>query len=184
MTSTCISDGWCITFIDFTRVLKRIRTLAPTNQMIWVRRPSLLYKSICLHWCLWILPTAGLWGDWDGKFPYCNCRWGCRLRKPWKSTSWNTNENRQTKWTWYWRGTFIHHTALWVLQFVKRCARFFFLFFLQICLYNRNIFMGYLNEPEKTLEAFDEDGWMHSGDLGKFDDKSCLRICGRIKVIS
>lgn len=41
--------------------------------------------------------------------------------------------------------------------------------------------MGYLNMPEKTEEALDSDGWLHSGDLGKRDRKGFLFITGRIK---
>lgn len=51
----------------------------------------------------------------------------------------------------------------------------------EVCFWGRNVFMGYLNMPDKTEEALDEDGWLHSGDLGKFDQENFLYITGRIK---
>ena len=43
--------------------------------------------------------------------------------------------------------------------------------------------MGYLNNEEKTKEAIDNEGWLHSGDIGKIDKDGCLYITGRIKGI-
>ena len=43
--------------------------------------------------------------------------------------------------------------------------------------------MGYLNNEEKTKEAIDDEGWLHSGDIGRVDD-GFLYITGRIKGMS
>uniref|UniRef100_A0A673X6Q1 long-chain-fatty-acid--CoA ligase n=1 Tax=Salmo trutta TaxID=8032 RepID=A0A673X6Q1_SALTR len=53
----------------------------------------------------------------------------------------------------------------------------------EICFWGRHVFMGYLNEPEKTEEALDQEGWLHSGDLGKHDKDNFLFITGRIKEL-
>lgn len=51
----------------------------------------------------------------------------------------------------------------------------------EICFWGRHVFMGYLNMADKTEEALDSEGWLHSGDLGKQDQKGFLYITGRIK---
>ncbi|XP_053128902.1 long-chain-fatty-acid--CoA ligase ACSBG1 isoform X2 [Hemicordylus capensis] len=53
----------------------------------------------------------------------------------------------------------------------------------EICFWGRTVFMGYLNMEDKTREAIDEDGWLHSGDLGKLDKDGFLYVTGRIKEL-
>ncbi|KAJ8274624.1 hypothetical protein COCON_G00092490 [Conger conger] len=53
----------------------------------------------------------------------------------------------------------------------------------EICMWGRHVFMGYLNMPDKTADALDAEGWLHSGDLGKQDADDFLFITGRIKEL-
>lgn len=53
----------------------------------------------------------------------------------------------------------------------------------EICFWGRHVFMGYLNMEDQTKEALDEEGWLHSGDLGKHDQDGFLYITGRLKEL-
>ena len=46
-----------------------------------------------------------------------------------------------------------------------------------------NVFMGYLNLPEKTAETFTSDGWLRTGDVGQVDADGYYRITDRMKDI-
>jgi fatty-acyl-CoA synthase len=43
------------------------------------------------------------------------------------------------------------------------------------------VMRGYWNDPERTADAIDSAGWMHTGDLATLDDEGYVRIVGRIK---
>ncbi|MFI8993644.1 AMP-binding protein [Streptomyces sp. NPDC053542] len=51
----------------------------------------------------------------------------------------------------------------------------------ELCTRAYSVMLGYWEEPERTAEAIDPEGWMHTGDLAVMNDDGYLRIVGRIK---
>ncbi|MBJ7330374.1 MAG: long-chain fatty acid--CoA ligase [Solirubrobacteraceae bacterium] len=53
----------------------------------------------------------------------------------------------------------------------------------EVLLKGGTLMKGYKNEPEKTAEAIDAEGWLHTGDIGQLDDEGWLKIVDRKKEI-
>lgn len=43
--------------------------------------------------------------------------------------------------------------------------------------------MGYKDNPKATMETYDDDGFLHTGDLGSIDEKGVVTIHDRIKEL-
>ncbi|KAK7794552.1 hypothetical protein R5R35_009672 [Gryllus longicercus] len=53
----------------------------------------------------------------------------------------------------------------------------------EICLKNPMLFIGYYKNPQATADMLDEDGWVHTGDVGYFDEDGYFYICDRFKEL-
>ncbi len=53
----------------------------------------------------------------------------------------------------------------------------------ELLLRGPNVFMGYLNQPDKTAETVDAEGWLHTGDVGRIDADGFVTITDRMKDI-
>lgn len=51
----------------------------------------------------------------------------------------------------------------------------------ELCCRGYNVMKGYYNMPEETSKAIDEDGWLHSGDIGVMDVEGYYAVTGRLK---
>ncbi len=51
----------------------------------------------------------------------------------------------------------------------------------ELCTRGYSVMLGYWEQPEKTAEAIDAAGWMHTGDLATMDAEGYLRVVGRSK---
>lgn len=51
----------------------------------------------------------------------------------------------------------------------------------EICARGYLVMTGYNDNPEATAAAIDADGWLHTGDLGRMDERGYVKITGRVK---
>lgn len=53
----------------------------------------------------------------------------------------------------------------------------------EILMRGRHIFKGYYKNEEATRDTIDEEGWLHSGDVGRIDEKGFLKVTDRLKEL-
>lgn len=53
----------------------------------------------------------------------------------------------------------------------------------EICYMGEQLMLGYWNNPEATKQTIDQDGWLHTGDIGYFDNRDRLHVVDRVKEL-
>jgi acyl-CoA synthetase (AMP-forming)/AMP-acid ligase II len=53
----------------------------------------------------------------------------------------------------------------------------------ELCIRGPQVMKGYLNDPEATARTIDPDGWLHTGDVARFEDQGSVRIVDRVKEL-
>jgi len=53
----------------------------------------------------------------------------------------------------------------------------------EVCVRGPQVMQGYLNKPEATANTIDEDGWLHTGDIGHIDEDGHLYVVDRLKEL-
>ncbi|KAF4532197.1 hypothetical protein B566_EDAN002259 [Ephemera danica] len=53
----------------------------------------------------------------------------------------------------------------------------------ELCFRGPHVMMGYINDPQATAQAIDKEGWLHTGDVGYYDEDECFFIVDRIKEL-
>jgi long-chain acyl-CoA synthetase len=53
----------------------------------------------------------------------------------------------------------------------------------EVCVYGPNVMKGYYKNPEETAKALDDEGWLHTGDIGQWTKNGTLKLIDRKKHI-
>src|SRR5439155_5688172 len=53
----------------------------------------------------------------------------------------------------------------------------------EVCFRGGNVYSGYLKDPGRTAEMLDDEGWLHTGDIGTVDDEGYHKIVDRKKEL-
>jgi acyl-CoA synthetase (AMP-forming)/AMP-acid ligase II len=53
----------------------------------------------------------------------------------------------------------------------------------EVCVRGPQVMKGYLNQPEATADLIDDEGWLHTGDVGYVDEDGALFIVDRLKEL-